>query len=580
MYHVSHYPKEALGVLKEVEAQLADNWSFLLLKAEINAKLEDFSTALEYFHKVKALHPALLGTDKAFKEMYWSRVLLIEADCHRKMKDYNSAMKCYHDILGQDIGYESYPGEIHANALTSLFAIWNEVSDHASTLSFLRELKDSTKAEKGLSYWLGSIIGSSDTLHGHVIKAAKQLGAVEEISQLYSEVIEPKALGQDSGDHPPQVLIINIKNLRFFQAALRFHGSHVHRDHVEALQVWEELVSNPDDTWNDYWVVYRTFRVLARALLDKAAGESSSQPGATSSSSYMARLKILCNSNQPSIRGTRQSVHDPHICLIRLHLLNGDKTLADKDARSLLRGVFDQWPTDSKDESLERRFGVLAQVLTVYGLEKDAVAAWQALKPRESTAAALGDKSDSPAPLVKAEEVGPDHSSATDASSATPQTLSPPETRREAYVSQYICDSCGRRWNHMLTDCWACRNCLCVQLCTPCHEKLLVDDIDPLVCNKQHEFVYLPKFDGELWPSVPDDMILVGGKLMAREQWLNHFRERWDVQQEQIDAYKLETARKMKAMFCIANFVLKCQRRRMNRMKVTRRARTFPLLEH
>jgi hypothetical protein len=84
----------------------------------------------------------------------------------------------------------------------------------------------------------------------------------------------------------------------------------------------------------------------------------------------------------------------------------------------------------------------------------------------------------------------------------------------------------------MLIDCWACRNCLCVQLCTPCHKTLLDDDMDPLVCNKQHEFLYLPKFDAEQWSSMPDGMILVGGNLVAQEQWLDHIRERWDVQQE------------------------------------------------
>jgi tetratricopeptide (TPR) repeat protein len=585
MYRILQHPKEALRILKEVEPQPTDNWSFLLLTAETNAELEDFSAALDYFHKVKALHPALIGTDKGFKEMYWGRVLLAEADCHRRVKDYDSAVKCYHDILDQDIGYESHPGEIHANALTSLFAVWNEGSDHAATLSFLRELKDSTKAGQGLSYWLGNIIGSRDTLHGHVIKAAKQLGDVEEISQLYSDVIEPKTPGQVTEGHSPQVPIENIKSLRFFHAALKFHGSHVHRDHVEALKTWEELVSDPDDTWDGYWVVYKTSRVLARALLDKGAGELSDRPGPTSTSSYVARLEALCNSSQQSIRGTRQSVHDPHVCLIRLHLLNGNETLADENARSLLRGVFDEWPSDRNDESLRRRFGVLAQVLTVYGLQDDAVAAWQALKPRGSANTASEDKPGSTAQLIAGDEVGPDHSSATDASSSTLQAQLvrqppfSPDSRPEAYVSQYLCDSCRQSWTHMLTDCWACRNCLCVQLCTPCHEKLLADDIDPLICNKEHEFVYLPKFDDEKWSSVPDDMILVGGKLVAREQWLNQFREKWDVQQEQIDAYKLETARKLKATFCIAKFVLKCQRKRMNRMKVTRRARTFPLLQ-
>jgi tetratricopeptide (TPR) repeat protein len=587
MYHVLQHPKEASRFLREVEPQLADNWSFLLLKAEVSVELEDYSAALDYFHKVKALHPVLLGTDKGFEEMYCDRVLLAEADCHRKIKDYDSAVECCQEILGQDIGYELYPGEIHANALTSLFTIWSEAANHDATLSFLRELKDNTKAGQGLTYWLGSIIGSRDTLQGHVVKAAKQLGAVEEIARLFSEVTEPKATGPEAGSLSPQVPVENIKSLRYFQAALRFHGSDAHHDHVEALKIWEELVSisNPNNNWDDYWVVYRTSRVLARALLDKGAGKSSGRPGPASTSSYMERLKTLCNSNQQSIRGTRQSTRDPHICLVRLHLLNGNKVQADEEARNLLRGVFDDWPADHDDDSLYNRFRVLAQVLTVYGSQDDAVAAWQALKPRGSTNTASGDEPDSTVPLEAGDEGGPGHSSPTDASPATLQAqlvrqpLSGPVSIPEAYVSHHICDSCSKPWTHMLTECWACRNCLCVQLCTPCHDKLITDDINPLVCSKQHDFIYIPKFDEEKWSAVPDDMILVGGKPVAREQWLNNLRERFDVQQEQIEAYKLGAARKIKATLCIANFVAKRVLLRKNRMKVTRRARTFPLLQ-
>jgi tetratricopeptide (TPR) repeat protein len=587
MYQVLQHPEEALRVLNEVEPQLADNWSFLLLKAEINVDLEDYSTALHYFREGKALRPALLGTDKGFKEMYRDKILLIEADCHRKTKDHNSAVECYQEILGHDIDYESYRGEIHADALTSLFAIWSEAANHAATLSFLRELKDRPKAGQGLSYWLGRIIGSRDALHVYVIKAAKHLGAVEEITQLYNEVIEPVTSGPGTGNPSPQVPIENIKSLLFFQAVLRFHCSNAHQDHVEALKVWEKLISisDPDNNWDDYWVVYRTTRILARALLDKGVGESSGQPSPTSTSSYVERLKTLCNSNQQSFCGTRQSVHDPHFCLVRLHLLYGNEPQADEEARSLLRGVFDDWPADNNDESLRNRFGVLAQILTVYGLKDDAIAAWQALKPRGSTNTASESQPDTTVTLVAGDEAGSDHSSSTDASSATLQVqlvrqpLPAIDSKPEAWVSNYACDSCGKAWEHMLTECWACRNCLCVQLCTPCHEKLLTDNGDPLVCSKQHEFIYLPKFDEKQWSDMPDEMVLVGGKLESREQWLNHLRERFDVKQEQIDTYKLGTARKVKATLVVANFVAKRMQLRKNRMKVTRRARTFPLLQ-
>jgi hypothetical protein len=255
-------------------------------------------------------------------------------------------------------------------------------------------------------------------------------------------------------------------------------------------------------------------------------------------------------------------MHDPHICLVRLHLLNGNEAQADEEARHLLQGVFDEWPADKTDETLSNRFGVLAQVLTVYGLQNDAGAVWQALKARESTNAASTDKTESTFPLVAGDEAERGPSSATDASSATLQAplvhqpLSAPVSISEAYIPHHMCDLCGQYWAHMLTECWVSQSCLCVQLCTPCHEKLLINDINPLVGSKQHELVHLPKFDKAQWSAVTDDMVLVGGKLVTREQWLNHLRERFGVQQEQIDAYNLGPQRESKQR-CVSLILLR-----------------------
>jgi hypothetical protein len=130
----------------------------------------------------------------------------------------------------------------------------------------------------------------------------------------------------------------------------------------------------------------------------------------------------------------------------------------------------------------------------------------------------------------------------------------------------------------MLADCWDCKHCLCVQLCTPCHDKVVAEELSPLICSKDHDFLYLPKFDEELWATLPDNHIVVGGKSMPREDWLNQFRERWGVKQEQIDSYKLETARKLKATVCIAKYVLKWKRKRSAKQKKMKRAKTFPIV--
>ncbi|KAJ4305532.1 hypothetical protein N0V90_001063 [Kalmusia sp. IMI 367209] len=576
-YRILKYYKEALSAFKKAECELEDNWALLLQIAETHAGLEDFPAALEYLHKVKQLHSTLIDTDTEFKKVYWSRILLPEGNFQRHMKHYDAAKKCYRDILDQDIGSEPNPGSVHADALASLFALWIEIGDHESIMSFLRGLRHTEKGGKTLSYWLGGAVGEREDVHGHIIKAAKYSESVEEVCQMYDEVIESKVVDGASGKNSNA----SIPYLRYCRAALKFHGSQINQDHEEALGIWEKMVLKPGNGWDDYWVSYKARRLLARSLLDKAAANLTNLSKPTTAIDYVSRLEVLSRSTQ-----FRQSQHDARLCLVRLHVLNDNEHLADEEARSLLRGVFDQWPEDPNDLSLRMRFGSLAQILTVFNLNDDAVAAWQALKPRHTERAGAatenGKKADISPDANEKEEVS---STADATTSTTPDLQARPDEKQsvstdakaEAYISYYICDACDAPWKDILADCWVCKHCLCVQLCSPCHQKLLVDELSPLVCNKDHEFLYLPKFDDALWSSVPDDIILVGGKSTPRDQWLNQFRERWEVQQEQIDTYKLETARKLKAVLCIAKYIMKWKRKRPSRRPMTRRARTFPL---
>lgn len=60
--------------------------------------------------------------------------------------------------------------------------------------------------------------------------------------------------------------------------------------------------------------------------------------------------------------------------------------------------------------------------------------------------------------------------------------------RDKAYIPVYHCEIVAQ-WNDMLTDCWVCKNCLCVQLCPDRHEKLQTDDFNHLICNKTHKML-------------------------------------------------------------------------------------------
>ncbi|KAL5391829.1 hypothetical protein DPSP01_001119 [Paraphaeosphaeria sporulosa] len=551
MYRILEHYEAALAAFKESEKQLGHSWIVLLQIGETHAGLKQFPPALEYLHKVKAMHTDLIDTDNDFKDVYWDRVLLPEGNYHRELKDHSAAIRCYQDILAQDVKEAK---AYHADALAALFALWVEIGECASIVSFLR----GKKTEGKLGYWLGNIIGQRDDVHNNIIKAVKQAAAADEVSQMYDEVIEPKVEANDddienekssgTNSEGPEV---HTENLRFFRALLSFHVSELDHEHEKALTTWEQLVYTPSSNPGAYWVAYKARHLLARTLLDKGAAEPAT-------ASYTNKLKALVRSNQENNRDFRQSQFDSALCLTRLYVLKDNLKLADEEARGLLRGVFDNWPEDLNDPSLTMRFGVLAQVLSIFNMDDDSIAAWQALKPRQNA--------------LPATEEGDALEMKVDSPQDKPESL---PSKAEAYMNGYLCDSCGTQWDNMLVDCWACKHCLCVQLCTPCHDKVQADELNPALCSTKHDFLYIPKFDEELWATLPDNHVIVGGKPMLRDDWLNLFRERWEVKQEQIDSYKLETARKLKATVCIARYVLKWKRRKQKKMK---RARTFPMM--
>jgi hypothetical protein len=245
---------------------------------------------------------------------------------------------------------------------------------------------------------------------------------------------------------------------------------------------------------------------------------------------YADRLQKLCTLNSPVIREVRQSQEDPRLCLARLHVLKGNSQLAEEEAKGLLRGVFDDWPEDPKDTSLRVRYSTLAQILAVRDLDADAIAAWQVTKPRKSS-----------------------------------NEMSEPSSEKPvAYISGYWCDGdCETQWKDMLADCWACKNCLCVQLCSPCHQKLQMDELHPLVCSKDHTFLYIPQFNQDLWKMTTSEMTIINGNtVVPRKEWINQLRDKLDMQQESIDAYKLNEARRMKATVTIASYILKWRKRK------------------
>jgi tetratricopeptide (TPR) repeat protein len=300
MYRILEHYESALTAFKESEIHLGNNWNVLLQIGETYAGLKQFPSALEYLHRVKAMHSELIDTDKDFKFVYWDRILLPEGNYHRELKDNSAAIQCYQDILAQDV---EEARAYHADALAALFALWIEMGESNSIVSFLR----GKSAEAKLSYWLGKIIGDRDDVHNNIIKAAKRSAAVDEVSRMYDEVIEPKLESKDDDSEDEKRSGKDLEepselhdNLPFFRAVLNFHISELHHEHEKGLVAWEKMVFHPSSKPGAYWVACKARRLLARALLDKGAAE-------LATASYVTRLETLSRSNQENIRDYRGS---------------------------------------------------------------------------------------------------------------------------------------------------------------------------------------------------------------------------------------------------------------------------------
>ncbi|KAF2622483.1 hypothetical protein BU25DRAFT_377630 [Macroventuria anomochaeta] len=580
-----HY-REAIRAFEEAEQHPRTSWGVALGLSRAHEQLKDFHAALQYIQKFKSFNGPSFEIDKEYRLAYWS-VLLAEGDCYRQCQDYDPAVKCFRDILDQDVDAELWPGSVHEHALSGLFTTWTEMKSYRSITDFMRSWRNAENKERGLIYWFQKT-ARVDKIHGCIIVAAKHVEAVEEICSLYQDVIDHMAASTSTIDDQGDGLDPYIRGqLQYFQAALRFHGSRSQHNHDRGIQLWEEIIRRSDDPSSSWWTAYNASRKLAPCLLDKAVTET---PAASSSpsESYVSKLEALAKLNNTVIRNNRQGQTDPRLCLTRLYRLKGNHQSAFAEAQARLCSVFDKWPEDANDDSLQLRFQNLAQTLTVLDKDIDAVAAWQATSSHQSQKPCTTDASATDAlkpanPNSSGVHPVPPLATSVDKAENDPGVFTSVDATPKAYISGYDCDGeCETQWKDMLADCWVCKHCLCVQLCSACYGKLQADDLHPLICNKEHKLLYLPPFDQNMWQSISSDMIIIDKQPVPRLQWLNKIRDEYGVQQEQIDMLKIEKARELKAATCIARHILRWRRKllkiraaRQPTVPTLRRARTI-----
>ena len=493
----------------------------------------------------------------------------------------------------RDLNTSSRPFFGRASLATEkLVNIWHRQKKFEESLELLTSLNRGDNGYVGTR--LGAIVSANaldSDFQLHLRALGDNLKAFESLDQAYDSALEIT----DEDD------LNAILALRVSQGWLTWICGHSTEAQDRAFDIWEARVIDwivPDDV-DESWSIYQArsgaARKMPRLLLERVKQLGPSTPSAVP---YVERLETAAQWDESVIRGPNKS---PKLSLARCYHLANDDSHAKEVLADRMKSIFQDWDEDpgswwqhillahtltviDDDVNALAAWQLLAPSLSPPKTQADGSDDKQAKdgdkseedingsdtdeangSSQEDSEEEDSDKESQATGGAKASEGSDKVSEAVDAddevheedddqnsvsqeaqsddSHGNEESAAPNDTTGEVTSGlkgwlHSFCDGCGIGWTYV-DDIYVCKDCLDVQLEPNCHEKLLNGDLDPTICSKDHDFLYIPPFNQENWRLlVKDDMMVVGDKIMPRKEWLNDIRKQWSVERETLEKTK------------------------------------------
>lgn len=85
---------------------------------------------------------------------------------------------------------------------------------------------------------------------------------------------------------------------------------------------------------------------------------------------------------------------------------------------------------------------------------------------------------------------------------------------------------CGRGWmGRIEDDMWVCKDCADVQFDAGCLGRLRKGELERRICNLDHEFILVPKWDDAVENSLGEDKVKVGDEIVSVGDWKSRLRK-------------------------------------------------------
>lgn len=441
------YEKAALERCEAALSRRPNHWRATTLKAQIDMKHDQYETVLQHLNSVMSGIQENVSARKSIPTDDWRLGYKLLSRCYFKVGSHNMAVESFLQAIS--LGVDNY--EYHR--ISAWFPEALELLDSPDDDRYVMQLVqflDDFQTPVGMN--LRSILAYELQSRHHriIMGATRRTGALQKIAEIYRKAMAEAFESTMSLDD------YDLKHLRKFKVEygrlLLYVGTSSERE--DALALFQQNVSEEDDKIE-----------LAEWLLSqvRTIGYDSHK-----SADYISRVQRLTD----MLHYCNQS-RDTRLRLARVHHLCGDA----ESARSVLYGVLDSCHQyRSRGPDLRFRFGpTLAYAYTILDRHEDAITAWQLVGPifHGNSAIDFTEYVDSDwEKMYKKDEIF------------------------------YCADGCGdfRAWAY---DMYVCKDCIDVSLMPTCYEKLHQGLLDPDICGKDHQHLYIsPPVDEAIWKAM------------------------------------------------------------------------------
>ena len=288
---------------------------------------------------------------------------------------------------------------------------------------------------------------------------------------------------------------------------------------------------------------------------------------------YVDRLRALTD-DSPEIQTTLKKLSDltfdetaerddsvnTNLLMARYESVRGDQESAMKLTRGIVKIGLDLLSDEDPDNDWQG-YQRLATVLTYYGDDDNALAAWSLLGPIEEEEDDAADEQTEPKedglPIINGEtanvtvelttkgETAAVHiepitngeaAKANDAETTEDKTTTTEEQEDSNEPTGPLCYSCDGGcepttiWTYA-SNMYACKDCLDVMFDENCLNLLREGKLPINVCNPNHEFLHVPKWDPKEAEKRGKDHVRLRGEAVPVADWLNQLRKTWGFDQ-------------------------------------------------